>query len=84
MSAMQSKMNIEDLTIWYGMVLCFAMIFEQSHLRMQNLKHFGVKHQLNQTFINNLQFKFLFVEEKKITNVKVIVKININNVRQML
>lgn len=51
---------------------------------MQNLKHFGVKHQLNQTFINNLQFKCLFVEEKKITNIKVIVEININNVRQML
>lgn len=70
MSAMLSKMNIEGLTIWYGMVLCFAMIFEQAHLRMQNLKHFGVKHQLNQTFINNLQFKCLFIEEKKITTSK--------------
>lgn len=79
MSAMLSKMNI-----WYCMVLCFAIIFEQAHLRIQNLKHFGLKHQLNQTFINNLQFKCLFVEEKKITNIKVIVIININNVRQML
>lgn len=52
------------------MVLCFAMIFEQAHLRIQDLKHFGVKHQLNQTFINNLQFKCLFVEEKRLQTLK--------------